>query len=81
MSEIWSVGDKVTTNLEHAWIYVGTERECLMGKLRAGTVVRVPECTNRDGSGTLLIEWESLTPVPLKKPTWWTHSDMIERAE
>ena len=79
MATRWKVGDKVKTNLEHAWVYEGTEREGLMGRNRTGIVVEVPDATTRQGEGTLLVRWESLTDVPLKRSDWWTHSDLIVR--
>lgn len=81
MAEIWKIGDLVQTNLEHAWVYEGTEREGLMGAIRAGTVIGVPDATIRQGFGTLLVRWESLTKTPLKRSDWWTHSDLIVRIE
>ena len=79
MSREWKVGDKVQTNLEHAWVYEGTEREGLMGRIRTGMVINVPDATYRQGAGTLLVRWESLTAQPLKRSDWWTHSDLIVR--
>lgn len=73
----FSIGDTVFTNLDHAWIYEGTEREGLMGKKRRGSVVDTTDHYNREGSGLLLIRWESLTKIPLKRADWWTHSDVI----
>ena len=80
MSENWNAGDRVKTNLEHAWVYEGTEREGLMGRSRYGVVIFVPDATRRAGAGTLLIRWESLTAQPLRRSDWWTHSGLIERA-
>jgi hypothetical protein len=79
--QVWKPGDRVQTNLEHAWVYEGTERENLMGRLRFGTAIEVPDATRRAGHGTLLIRWESLTQVPLKRSDWWTHSDLIVKAD
>ena len=79
MPEIWKPGDRVATNLQHAWVYEGTECENLMGRERFGTVLEVPDATRRAGYGTLLIRWESLTRIPLKRSDWWTHSDLIAR--
>jgi hypothetical protein len=78
MTPRFNIGDTVFTNLEHAWIYEGTEREGLMSKRRRGVVVDMTEHCKREGSGLLLVRWESLTAVPLKRSDWWTHSDVIE---
>jgi hypothetical protein len=75
----WAIGDRVATNLEHAWVYEGTEREGLMGKPRRGVVIDLTEHTKREGEGLLLVRWESLTAVPLKRSDWWTHSNLITR--
>lgn len=80
MGSAWQVGDKVETNLEHAWVYAGTEREYLMGRRRTGRVVEVPLSVKTSGEGTLLIKWDSLTPTPLKRSEWWTHSSLITRS-
>lgn len=76
----WKVGDRVHTNLEHGWVYAGTERQGIMDKFRFGTVIEVPDATVRQGEGTLLVRWESLTKIPLSRSDWWTHSDLIVRA-
>lgn len=81
MATIWKIGDRVRTNLDHAWVYEGTEREGLMGRDRRGVVLDVPDATVRQGDGTLLVRWESLTQTPLKRTDWWTHSDLIVRVE
>lgn len=77
---LWNVGDKVRTNLDHAWVYAGTERQGLMGKSRSGTVIEVPQDAANTGRGLLLVRWESLTSKPLDRAEWWTHSDLILRS-
>jgi hypothetical protein len=81
MARIWKIGDRVRTNLDHAWVYAGTEWEGLMSRDRAGVVLEVPDATIRQGEGTLLVQWESLTSGPLKRPVMWTHSDLIRAPE
>jgi len=78
--QVWTVGDRVKTNLDHAWVYAGTERESLMSLERNGTVVQVPLETQAQGYGTVLVRWESLTSKPLKRSEFWTHTDLIVRA-
>jgi hypothetical protein len=77
----WRIGDRVSTNPDLAWVYEGTEKANLMGRYRLGTVIKVPDGTARTGVGTLLVCWESLTEQPLKRCDWWTHSNLILRAE
>jgi hypothetical protein len=77
----WNVGDIVETRPEDAWVYEGTEKENLMGRKRRGTVIEVPWAARETGAGTLLVRWESLTAVPLKRSDWWTHTDFLRKAE
>ena len=74
----WKVGDVVETNLDHAWVYAGTEREGLMSRKRRGVVIEVPLATKTQGKGTVLVKWESLTAQPLARADWWTHTDLIK---
>lgn len=76
----WKIGDRVRTNLKTAWVWEGTECEGLMGKHRFGTVIEIPWEVEHTGAGTLLVRWESLTKIPLKRSDWWTHTKLILRA-
>lgn len=71
------VGDIVWTNLEHAWLWEGTEHQHLMGKKRRGRIVEVPWAANAAWSGTVLVQWESLTDVPLRDGKCWVHSGLL----
>ena len=75
----WKVGDVVTPDLEHSWVYVGTEWEDLMSKPRKGVVVEVPMSVTAQGHGTVLVQWESLTKTPLKRPLKWTSTGLVRR--
>jgi hypothetical protein len=77
----WNVGDRVETKPELAWVYDGTEKQGLMSKRRRGTVVEVPWAARKTGAGTLLVRWESLTQVPLKRTDWWTHTNFLRKLE
>lgn len=78
---IWSVGDIVRSVPGHSEKY---ENEsgwiAKMSARRLGVVVGVPDYTREHGSGTLLIEWASLTEIG-KSWRRWIHSDAVERVE
>ena len=72
------VDGRVRANLDHAWVYEGTEREGLMGRHREGVIIEVTDHAKRHGEGLVLVRWNSLTSQPLKRPDWLTHSSLIE---
>lgn len=74
-----SVGDTVRNKPELGHLWAGTGWYEKMQRPRIGTVARVPDALRREGSGTVLVEWKSLTGPE----TWtmWTHTDLIEKAD
>lgn len=77
-----AVGDRVATNLDHAWLWRGTEAEGLMGKARSGTVVELPWAYRHHGIGTIRVRWDSLTGSDNSGDNWlrWVHSNLINVA-
>lgn len=73
------VGDVVQTNLEHAWLWRGTEHEHLMDKPRTGRVINLPWTYQNERAGTIQVRWDSLTGSDNRGPNWltWVHSDLI----
>lgn len=77
----WRVGDRVENITEYSWVYAGTEKFDKMNRPRKGFVREVPLAAETTGSGTLLIEWESLNGVKGDLGHWqmWVHSDHVRR--
>ena len=73
------VGQKVRTNLGHAWVYRGTEKWGKMGKPRTGTIEHIPPATRDAGEGTIYVRWDSLDGSPNDDDrNWlmWVHTDL-----
>lgn len=76
----WKVGQRVKNRPELAHAYEGTEWAEKMAMPREGTILELPWHIRHEGSGTMLVEWDSLTG-PKKDPAqWrrWMHSDHVE---
>ena len=75
------LGDTVTPNPDHAWVYCGTEKEAVMNAPRTGTVIEVPMAAEQDGNGlgTVRVRWNSLTARPLMphRAEHWHHTDLL----
>ena len=78
-SRVPAVGDTVTPNLEHSWVFVGTEFEPLMSAVRTGTITVVPWAVGHFGTGTVRVVWKSMSNQPLlpHRAAMWVHTDLI----
>lgn len=75
-----SAGDRVRTNLDHAWLWNGTEWKDKMNKPRTGTVEFVPWYAANAGKGTIQVRWDNLSDAPnTDDKTWlmWVDSSLI----
>lgn len=78
-----AIGDLVTPNLEHSWVYNGTEKEAAMSAARTGTVIELDWASARNGTGLVRVRWNSLTDTPLleHRAVMWIHTDQMLFAE
>ena len=77
----WTVGDRIKNFPDMADQYsekMGVEK---MSRLRGGTIITVPLATQTAGSGTVEVEWDSLTGEKLDPEAWqtWEHTAMLDR--
>lgn len=78
---MWEVGARVSMKTEDAHLYDGSHWAEKLSKPRDGTVLEVPLATQDAGSGTVFVEWDSLTGQSGKPENWrrWMHTDRITR--
>ena len=75
----WQPGMRVKNKPELGHLYEGTPWADKLSKPRGGTVVAVPWFAENTGSGTIKVEWDSLTGTKNKGSDWsmWTHTEFI----
>lgn len=79
----WTVGDRVRNRPKFAGLYSDSAWGEKLARPRVGTVVEVPLAAATTGSGTILIEWDSLTGLKKNAADWqiWLHSDLVEKVQ
>ena len=73
----WVPGQRVRFRAERASLYDDSAWGEKLRKARGGTIIEVPWAAANTGEGTVLVEWDTLTPPKANPADWrrWHHTD------